>query len=92
MTHLLVLFHTLDHQEEHKTELSNILEFDDNSDNEDCSVCDVYLNADFTELQTTSYFFVSPQFISDLILQQNNQFKPVVLYFKQSRSPPQFLA
>ncbi len=92
MTHLVVLFHTLNHQEKHHTDSSETLEFEINSNVDDCSVCDVYLDVNFTELQTISYSFVISQCISDQILQQNDQFKPVVLYFKQSRSPPYFIA
>ncbi len=92
MTHLMVLIHTLEHNDAPSTNLSAMLEFDDSADIEDCSVCDVYLNADFTELQTASYSLIVPIFVSNQILQQDSQFKPVVLYLKQSRSPPFFVA
>ncbi len=91
MTHLIVLFHTIDHQEEHHTNFSNSLEFEAHTDIGDCSICDVYLDVDFSELQSTSYSFVITKCISDQILQQEDQFKPVVLYLKQSRSPPYFI-
>lgn len=92
MTHLVVLFHTLDHQDNHNSAFSKTLEFKQDSNADDCAICDVYLDFDFSELQSLSYSFVVPQLISDQILQQSDQFKPVALYFKQSRSPPFFVA
>ncbi len=90
MTHLIVLFHTLKHQENDSVTYSDVLEFENSFEAEDCSVCTIYLEVDLSEFQAKLYTFLVPKFISHQILQQEDQFKPVVLYFKQSRSPPYF--
>lgn len=91
MTHLVVLFHTLDHKDSHSTKLSSTLEFDNSFNVDDCSICDIYIDVDFSELQTMSYSFIAAQFKTEQYLNNDDQFKPIVLYLKQSRSPPCFI-
>ncbi len=93
MTHLIVLTHALDHHDTNDTHFSDTLEYQQHSDlSEDCTVCDIYLDVNFSEEKLLSYSLVLPQIISEEILQQDDQFLSFILYLKKSRSPPYFIS
>ncbi|SEB51678.1 hypothetical protein SAMN04489761_1163 [Tenacibaculum sp. MAR_2009_124] len=90
MMHLLVLFHSFDHELSHssKGKAKNICEASISDISEECFICDVYLDLSIANAETISLTFIPLQFISNNILKEEDQFIPVSLYFKQSRSPP----
>lgn len=91
LTHFVVLFHTLEHKENHQDHSSETIEFNKSSDiSEDCSVCDIYTNIHFSDHKVLSYIFIEPNYVQNEILQQENQFIALVLYLKKSRSPPNY--
>ncbi|TCI94763.1 hypothetical protein [Tenacibaculum sp. M341] len=97
MTHFAILFHTIEHHEDHSdsrhsTNLSTVLEFDDVELEEQCTICDIYLDVELTQAKISYVPIISPLFIESRIIQQDDKFIPVILYFKQSRSPPSLIS
>lgn len=94
LTHFVVFFHTVAHEihDSHHNDIiitSADVEFKQNDSlNEDCKLCDVYLDLDLEKsfLQST-YSFISHLFSKD-IFQLDNNLDSITLYLKQSRSPP----
>ena len=88
-THFIALFHALDHQDTHLTEFSNSLTFKKNATlSEECTVCDRYVEMTTSGLiKVIPYFFITSSYSIVQTLPQDN-FNAVVLYAKQSRSPP----
>ncbi|WP_299714483.1 hypothetical protein [uncultured Tenacibaculum sp.] len=94
LTHFVVLFHTLQHQDHHEIhQYSNDISHTDqllqNSEiDEDCSICEIYVDVDFKEDKILNSEFSHTEFFNNKVSQRKNSFTSLVLYSKQSRSPP----
>ncbi|PQJ72737.1 hypothetical protein BTO14_05460 [Polaribacter butkevichii] len=93
MTHLIALDHSFEHHSEHKQHSLFSLNKEKVIDiNNNCSLCDIYLNIQLSKDSTFTYTLLTPKLILNTILGKDNSFTSVILNLKKSRAPPIFIA
>ena len=97
LTHLIVFFHTIEHNHHSSSdkkvnEITSKIEFrkSDHTD-EECLICDTYLDLDIKKSFSQLVSSFSIHFFSKKIFQFKNRLNSVLIYFNQSRSPPNFI-
>ena len=91
MTHLIVLCHSFEHYSKDKEEIIFSLEYEKVTDIiKDCSLCDIYLDVEFSRYPTLTYIVLINKFIIGSFFERDNSFASVVFNIKKSRGPPSF--
>ncbi|SNR14963.1 protein of unknown function [Tenacibaculum jejuense] len=97
LTHFIVFFHTIKHNYHSSSdkEIDEVIvkiEFrKSNHTDEECLICDTYLDLDIKKSFSKLVSSFSIHFFSKEIFLLENSLDSIILYLKQSRSPPNFI-
>lgn len=89
MMHVVILLHTLTHENHEIVNETSALTFEKDLNVEaECSICDTYLDIVISEFQLESYCLPIADCFIQKTLQKEDNLISIILFFKQSRSPP----